>query len=100
LQKIRLFFRKGVEVDLSIPNDFRQGSAGALEAVACNPAVSVEKEGDSLVCKPVEGAAESGAMSGTMRAVAGQHGDRCQQGFERKLTWLASVIVPRRRATS
>jgi ribosomal protein L6P/L9E len=39
-------------------------------------------------------------MSGTMRALVNNMVTGVSKGFERKLTWLAWVIVPRPKATS
>jgi large subunit ribosomal protein L6 len=50
-----------------------------------NPAVKVEQEGNSLLCKPVEGMANAGALSGTVRAVIANMVTGVSKGFERKL---------------
>jgi large subunit ribosomal protein L6 len=50
-----------------------------------NPAVKVEQEGNSLLCKPVEGMANAGALSGTVRAVVANMVTGVSKGFERKL---------------
>ena len=54
----------GVSVDISAERIAVKGPLGALE-FAANSAVSVEQEGDSLLCKPVPGVANSDALSGT-----------------------------------
>ena len=50
------------------------------------PAVTVEREGEKLLCRAVEGAPNSGAMSGTMRAILNNMVIGVTKGFEKKLT--------------
>jgi large subunit ribosomal protein L6 len=61
-----------------------KGPLGAL-VFAGHPAVTVERDGDSLLCKPVEGMAASDALSGTVRAVVANMVTGVSKGFERKL---------------
>ncbi len=75
---------QGVEVKLSAEEISVKGPLGAINFVA-NPAVSVVQEGGSLLCKPVEGAANSDALSGTVRAVVANMVTGVSKGFERKL---------------
>ena len=75
---------QGVEVKLSAEEISVKGPLGAINFVA-NPAVSVVQEGGSLLCKPVEGAANSDALSGTVRAVVANMVPGVSKGFERKL---------------
>ena len=75
---------QGVEVALSSEKIMVKGPLGSLTFVA-NPAVTVEKDGQSLVCRPVEGAANSNALSGTVRAVVANMVAGVSKGFERKL---------------
>lgn len=62
-----------------------KGPLGALVFPA-HPAVSVDQEGDSLLCKPVAGIANADAMSGTFRAVVANMVTGVSTGFERRLS--------------
>jgi large subunit ribosomal protein L6 len=75
---------QGVEVELSAEKISVKGPLGAISFVA-NPAVTVVQDGGSLLCKPVEGAANSNALSGTVRAVVANMVVGVSKGFERKL---------------
>jgi large subunit ribosomal protein L6 len=75
---------QGVEVALSPDAISVKGPLGALK-FAANPAVSVEVESGALVCKPVEGAPNSNALSGTVRAIVANMVTGVSKGFERKL---------------
>jgi large subunit ribosomal protein L6 len=75
---------QGVEVKLSAEEISVKGPLGVIKFVA-NPAVKVEQEGNSLLCKPVEGMANAGALSGTVRAVIANMVTGVSKGFERKL---------------
>ena len=61
---------------------------GPLGQLACRvpSSVSVEHSGEQLQVKAVEGAANSGAMSGTIRALVNNMVTGVSKGFERKLT--------------
>ncbi|EXI87883.1 MAG: 50S ribosomal protein L6 [Candidatus Accumulibacter sp. BA-94] len=61
-----------------------KGPLGSLD-FAANPAVTVEEEGGSLLCKPVAGAQQADALSGTVRAVVANMVTGVSAGFERKL---------------
>ncbi|QKS28528.1 MAG: 50S ribosomal protein L6 [Accumulibacter sp.] len=61
-----------------------KGPLGSLD-FASNPAVTVEEEGGSLLCKPVAGAPQADALSGTVRAVVANMVTGVSSGFERKL---------------
>jgi large subunit ribosomal protein L6 len=74
----------GVTVGLSAELISVKGPLGALD-FASHPAVIVEQEGGSLLCKPVEGVAQSDALSGTIRAVVANMVTGVSKGFERKL---------------
>ncbi|EXI78131.1 MAG: 50S ribosomal protein L6 [Candidatus Accumulibacter appositus] len=76
---------QGVAVDLSSDRISVKGPLGALE-FAAHPAVMISLEDGSLLCKEVPGAAESVAMSGTMRAVVANMVTGVSAGFERKLS--------------
>lgn len=75
---------QGVEVALTSDIISVKGPLGAIK-FAANPAVKVEKEGDTLLCKAVEGVANSGALSGTVRAIVSNMVVGVSKGFERKL---------------
>ena len=75
---------QGVEVALSAEEISVKGPLGAIKFVA-NPAVTVVQEGGSLLCKPVEGVANSNALSGTVRAIVANMVTGVSKGFERKL---------------
>ena len=75
---------QGVEVALSAEEISVKGPLGVIKFVA-NPAVKVEHEGNSLLCKPVEGMANAGALSGTVRAIVANMVTGVSKGFERKL---------------
>jgi large subunit ribosomal protein L6 len=50
------------------------------------PAVKIERDGEKLLCRAVEGAPNAGAMSGTMRALLNNMVIGVTKGFEKKLT--------------
>lgn len=75
---------QGVEVALSAEVISVKGPLGAIK-FAANPAVTVEKENGALLCKPVEGVENSGALSGTVRAILANMVTGVSKGFERKL---------------
>lgn len=74
----------GVDVTLSSSEILVKGPLGSI-VFPVNSAVSVEKEGDALVCKPVENAENSNALSGTVRAIVANMVTGVSKGFERKL---------------
>lgn len=76
---------QGVQVSLSASEIAVKGPLGAIQ-FPVNPAVKVEQEGDSLLCRAVEGVANSGALSGTVRAIVANMVTGVSKGFERKLT--------------
>ena len=75
---------QGVEVILGSDLIFVKGPLGAI-SLASNPAVNVVKDGLSLLCNNVEGVANSGALSGTFRAIIANMVVGVSAGFERKL---------------
>jgi len=75
---------QGVEVALSAEEISVKGPLGAIKFVA-NPAVTVEQKDGALVCRAVEGVANSGALSGTVRAIVANMVTGVSKGFERKL---------------
>ncbi|MBA3996646.1 MAG: 50S ribosomal protein L6 [Candidatus Accumulibacter sp.] len=76
---------QGVQVALSAEEISVKGPLGAIQ-FAANPAVKVEQEGDSLLCRPVDGMPNAGALSGTVRAIVANMVTGVSKGFERKLT--------------
>lgn len=75
---------QGVEVALSADKICVSGPLGAISFVA-NSAVEVTQESGSLLCRAVEGAANSNALSGTVRAIVANMVLGVSKGFERKL---------------
>src|ERR1035437_3358262 len=75
---------QGVEVALSASEISVKGPLGTIKFVA-NRAVTLEKEDGTLVCKAVEGVANSNALSGTVRAIIANMVTGVSKGFERKL---------------
>ncbi|WP_263769969.1 50S ribosomal protein L6 [Propionivibrio soli] len=76
---------QGVDVAIGADSIAVKGPLGTIKLTP-NPAVVVEKEGGALVCKAVEGAANSDALSGTVRAIVANMVAGVSKGFERKLT--------------
>lgn len=76
---------KGVEVAIAAGQLEVKGPLGALTQFIL-PAVSVEKQGETLVCRADANRPESSAMSGTMRALVGNMVAGVTKGFEKKLT--------------
>ena len=75
---------QGVDVALSKDVITVKGPLGAI-SFAANPAVTVEKVDSTLVCKAIEGAENSQALSGTVRAIVANMVTGVSKGFERKL---------------
>ena len=75
---------QGVEVTLDSDITVK-GPLGSIKFDG-NPSVRVEKEGQALVCKPVDGAVNANALSGTVRAILANMVTGVSKGFERKLT--------------
>lgn len=75
----------GVDVALGGSEITVKGPLGTLKQ-ALTPSVSIEKEGDKLQVKAVEGAENADAMSGTIRALVANMVQGVSKGFERKLT--------------
>ena len=75
----------GVEVVISDTEIAVKGPLGSLRQ-ALTGQVSVDREGDTLVCKAREGVVNSRAMSGTVRALLNNMVTGVSKGFERKLT--------------
>jgi large subunit ribosomal protein L6 len=75
---------KGVEAVVSTGEISIKGPLGTLKQ-AMLPSVRVDREGEQLFCREVEGAPNSNAMSGTMRALVNNMVTGVTKGFERKL---------------
>jgi large subunit ribosomal protein L6 len=76
---------KGVEANVSAAEISIKGPLGTLKQVML-PSVHVERDGEQLYCREVEGAPNSNAMSGTMRALVNNMVTGVTKGFEKKLT--------------
>ncbi|AVR89595.1 LSU ribosomal protein L6p (L9e) [Thauera aromatica K172] len=76
---------QGVEISISASQVAVKGPLGSL-IQPLSPAVSVEREGDALVCKARDGVPNARAMSGTVRALLNNMVTGVSKGFERKLT--------------
>ncbi len=76
---------KGVEVTLGDAEISIKGPLGTLKQFML-PSVKVEKDGDKLLCRAIEGTVDGGAMSGTMRALVNNMVAGVTKGFEKKLT--------------
>jgi len=77
----------GVSVNVSAEKISVKGPLGVLD-FATHPAVSIERDGENLLCKPNPGISESDALSGTMRAVVANMVTGVSAGFERRLTLI------------
>ena len=75
---------QGVEVDFGAELISVKGPLGMM-SFSANPAVTIKQEGSTLVCKAVDGAENSGALSGTVRAVVANMVTGVSKGFVRKL---------------
>lgn len=76
---------KGVEVTLSNTDISVKGPLGTLKQFML-PSVRIEREGDNLLCRAVDGAMNGSSMSGTMRALVHNMVTGVTKGFEKKLT--------------
>lgn len=74
----------GVDVVIGSGEITVKGPLGSLTQFV-HPSVKVAREGDGLQCSAVEGATNSKAMSGTMRALVNNMVIGVSKGFERKL---------------
>jgi large subunit ribosomal protein L6 len=75
----------GVEVTLGAGEIAVKGPLGTLKQ-HLNGDVKVERDGDTLLCTPTSGSKQSGAMSGTIRALLANMVHGVSKGYERKLT--------------
>ena len=76
---------QGVDVNIGKDAVTVKGPLGSIE-LEMNPAVAVEKDGQAVVCKAVDGVVNANAMSGTVRAIIANMVNGVSKGFERKLT--------------
>lgn len=76
---------KGVEVTLNDSEISVKGPLGTLRQFML-PSVKIERDGERLHCRAIDGAANAGAMSGTMRALVNNMMTGVTKGFEKKLT--------------
>jgi large subunit ribosomal protein L6 len=76
---------KGVEFNVAGGEISIKGPLGTLKQ-AMLPAVTIEKDGESLQVKAVAGGVDAGAMSGTQRALLNNMVIGVTKGYERKLT--------------
>ncbi|NLF53177.1 MAG: 50S ribosomal protein L6 [Thauera phenolivorans] len=74
----------GVDIVISETEVAVKGPLGAMRQ-PLSDAVTVERDGDTLVCKAREGAVNANAMSGTVRALLNNMVTGVSKGFERKL---------------
>jgi len=75
----------GVEVSIGAGQISVKGPLGSLTQ-SIGDAVTVEREGDALVCRARDGMDNARAMSGTVRALVNNMVTGVTKGFERKLT--------------
>lgn len=76
---------KGVDVTLTAGEITVKGPLGSLSQFIL-PSVKLEKVGDAVVCRAVDGQPNGSAMSGTMRALVNNMVTGVSKGFEKKLT--------------
>lgn len=76
---------KGVEVALATGEITIKGPLGVLTQFVL-PSVKLEKEGEAIVCRAIDGQPNASAMSGTMRALVNNMVTGVSKGFEKKLT--------------
>lgn len=77
----------GVTVDIAAELISVKGPLGSL-SFRGHPAVTVEREEGALLCKPVAGNPQAGALSGTVRAVVSNMVTGVSKGFERRLNLI------------
>lgn len=74
----------GVEVVINAGEIIVKGPLGSLTQ-AVHPSVKIVREGEGVQCSAIEGAVNSNAMSGTLRALVNNMVTGVSKGFERKL---------------
>lgn len=77
----------GIDVTLSASQVSVKGPLGTL-IQSLNNDISVERQGDTLLCKATNDSMQSNAMSGTVRALLANMIIGVTKGFERKLTLI------------
>jgi large subunit ribosomal protein L6 len=75
---------KGVEVTLASGSIAVKGPLGTM-ARPMDPNVSIEKQGDQLLCKALGNSHHATAMSGTLRALVANMVIGVSKGFEKRL---------------
>ncbi|HEX5093701.1 MAG TPA: 50S ribosomal protein L6 [Burkholderiales bacterium] len=75
---------KGVEVTLASGSISVKGPLGTM-ARPMDPNVSIEKQGDKLLCKALGNSQHATAMSGTLRALVANMVTGVSKGFEKRL---------------
>ena len=75
---------KGVEVNLASGQISVKGPLGTISRTA-DPNVSVEKNGENLMCKALGNSRQANIMSGTMRALIANMVTGVSKGFEKRL---------------
>ena len=76
---------KGVEITLAAGQVSVKGPLGILSQ-RITPDVTVDRDGDHLVCKAVGQSIQADAMSGTVRALLNNMMNGVTKGFEKRLT--------------
>jgi large subunit ribosomal protein L6 len=84
IAKYPVLVPQGVEVTLSDVNVSVKGPLGTLTQFLL-PSVRVDREGEQLLCREIEGAPRANAMSGTMRALLNNMVTGVTKGFSKKL---------------
>jgi len=84
IAKYPIALPKGVEVTLAAGNISVKGPLGTM-ARPMDPNVSIEKQGDALVCKALGNSHHATAMSGTIRALVANMVTGVSKGFEKRL---------------
>ena len=84
IAKYPISIPKGVDVTIASGTLSVKGPLGTL-ARPMDANVSVEKQGDMLVCKALGNSRHATAMSGTMRALVANMVHGVSKGFEKKL---------------
>lgn len=75
---------KGVEVTMTPVEISVKGPMGTIKQFIL-PSVKIDREGDNLLCRAIDGSIDGSAMSGTMRALVNNMVTGVTKGFEKKL---------------
>ncbi|HJS39375.1 MAG TPA: 50S ribosomal protein L6 [Burkholderiales bacterium] len=84
IAKFPIALPKGVEVTLAPGSISVKGPLGTM-ARPMDPNVSIQKEGETLVCKALGNSHHANAMSGTLRALVANMVTGVSKGFEKRL---------------